>query len=140
MQKILAEAEAAYKYEELANDYKRLVNLLCVKDENAGNHIQSKRYEEIILHAGLLNMQLYLESERSGREDFLALSREFENVLEILCDINLFKGKLAALLERGNKEAKAAGIYGSGQLLADPAKPASAPSDCSTPAATRRKS
>jgi AraC family transcriptional regulator len=114
---------------ECYNDYARLKALLCKKtDEQTATDCMQKRYADIIFHAGLLTAQLRLESARTGREDIIALSQDFEKALDTLRNehfenneqtnkselLAAYIKNALALLERGNTIAEAAGEYGCG--------------------------
>lgn len=112
------------KCKELNNEYMRLVELLCTKDMNADSHSLWKKYSDIVFQVNFLNTQLYLESERSSRDNFITLSRDFVKVSEALVHeqqhddktdvLDSFAKSISVLIERGKAEAKAAGNCGVG--------------------------
>lgn len=115
------------KSDELNKDFMKLMDLLRTKDEDAEKRQFWKALDDIIFQAGFLNTQLNLESERTGRNNFLTLSRDFEKALETLIQerqgeeqmnktdmLKAFTKNILSLIERGKTEAKAAGDHGVG--------------------------
>lgn len=118
----------AYKTcEDLMKHCVKLMSLLRDEDKSDDSHLLQKQSDNTIFQAGLLNTQLSLESERSGRDEFRALSHEFEKALadfkhrsqqgehtDKADTLKTYKEKLSVLIDQGNKTAKAAGDHGVG--------------------------
>ena len=119
--------KAYEKCKGLFDDCIKLVALLRNEGKNTDNGCLQKFFDDILFQAGILNTQLSLESERSGRSDFRTLSQDFEKALNVLKDenqrneqinkndiIKAYNEKLSLLTQRGNALATAAGNYGVG--------------------------
>ena len=69
---------AAHSCEGLYNDCKRLLELQTGKEEYAANIL---KLSDVMFIISIMNPQMRLESERAGREDFLALCSDFEKAI-----------------------------------------------------------
>jgi AraC-like DNA-binding protein len=118
---------ACKAFHNVINDCIKLMDMLVDKDENIGIRSFDKHLDDIIFQAGGMNSQMRLESERAWRDDFIALSKEFEDMLDSFINelqnknqtekteaLKKYKENVLTLIKRGNEVAKAAGDYGVG--------------------------